>query len=198
MRATDRTELMLHGPEDLQILEDTGYAFKVLLEDMEGANDARLDVRGRASDARREGHRAAVDAADRPRRLPHADRRQRRAAAARDDVPGQGQALHAEQDVAARQDDLRRRGQRQRRAERRQAGLPAHRRAPRPRVADGRVHDGVHQRPADARRHRRRRDEPARQGQADRGPGRQRRRLRPLAQPAERAEAQELPDHAPA
>ena len=38
----DRTELMLHGPEDRQILEDSGVAFKVLMEDMAGANDARL------------------------------------------------------------------------------------------------------------------------------------------------------------
>jgi carboxypeptidase T len=38
----DRTELMLHGPEDKQILEDSGIGFKVLLEDMDGANDARL------------------------------------------------------------------------------------------------------------------------------------------------------------
>ena len=37
------------------------------------------------------------------------------------------------------------------------------------------------------------RDQPAREGPADRRPARQRRRLRPLAQPAERAEAQELP-----
>ena len=41
----DRTELMLHGPEDTQILEDSGVAFKVLMEDMEGANDARLSAR---------------------------------------------------------------------------------------------------------------------------------------------------------
>ncbi|HEX7346560.1 MAG TPA: M14 family zinc carboxypeptidase, partial [Candidatus Limnocylindrales bacterium] len=38
-----RTELMLHGPEDKQILEDTGYAYKVLIEDMEGANDVYLE-----------------------------------------------------------------------------------------------------------------------------------------------------------
>jgi carboxypeptidase T len=37
-----RTELMLHGPEDVQILKDTGYAYDVLMEDMDGANDARL------------------------------------------------------------------------------------------------------------------------------------------------------------
>ena len=191
----DRTELMLHGPEDVQILADTGLATKVLIEDMDGANDARLANEDAHQKRGREGHRAALGAAHRPRRLPRPGDDQRRAPAARDDLPGQGQALHAEQDVAARQADLRRRGQRQRRAERRQAGLPAHRRPPRPRVADGRVHDGVHQRPADALRQRRRREDPARQGQADRGPGRQPGRLRPLAQPAERAEAQELPDH---
>jgi len=39
----DRTELMLHGPEDKQILADTGYGFKVLIEDMDGANDVYLD-----------------------------------------------------------------------------------------------------------------------------------------------------------
>jgi carboxypeptidase T len=38
----DRTELMLHGPEDEQILSDSGIAHKVLIEDMDGANDARL------------------------------------------------------------------------------------------------------------------------------------------------------------
>ncbi len=38
----DRTELMLHGPEDVQILADTGLPTKVLMEDMDGANDARL------------------------------------------------------------------------------------------------------------------------------------------------------------
>ncbi|WP_157591979.1 M14 family zinc carboxypeptidase [Solirubrobacter soli] len=37
-----RTELMLHGPEDVQILKDTGLAYDVLMEDMDGANDARL------------------------------------------------------------------------------------------------------------------------------------------------------------
>jgi hypothetical protein len=39
---TTRTELMLHGPEDVQILKDTGYAYDVLMEDMDGANDTRL------------------------------------------------------------------------------------------------------------------------------------------------------------
>jgi carboxypeptidase T len=38
----DRTELMLHGPEDVEILADTGLPTKVLIEDMDGANDARL------------------------------------------------------------------------------------------------------------------------------------------------------------
>jgi hypothetical protein len=38
----DRTELMLHGPEDAEILADTGLPTKVLIEDMDGANDARL------------------------------------------------------------------------------------------------------------------------------------------------------------
>src|SRR5829696_6574927 len=39
---TDRTEVMLHGPEDKQILAATGYRTKVVMEDMDGANDARL------------------------------------------------------------------------------------------------------------------------------------------------------------
>jgi carboxypeptidase T len=39
---TARTELMLHGPEDVQILKDTGLAYDVLMDDMDGANDARL------------------------------------------------------------------------------------------------------------------------------------------------------------
>ncbi len=55
-------------------------------------------------------------------------RHQRRAPAARDGLPDQGQAVHAEQAVAARQADLRRRGLHNVDAERRQAGLPAHRR----------------------------------------------------------------------
>src|SRR3954469_1487765 len=38
-----RTELMLHGPEDIAILDDTGFAYDVLMDDMEGANDARLE-----------------------------------------------------------------------------------------------------------------------------------------------------------
>ena len=38
----DRTELMLHGPEDKEILAGTGYAYKVLLEDMDGANSTRI------------------------------------------------------------------------------------------------------------------------------------------------------------
>src|SRR3954471_24112438 len=37
-----RTEIMLHGPEDAQILEDTGYATKVLDDDIDGANDEWL------------------------------------------------------------------------------------------------------------------------------------------------------------
>jgi hypothetical protein len=37
-----RTELMLHGPEDVQILKDSGVAYDVLMDDMDGANDARL------------------------------------------------------------------------------------------------------------------------------------------------------------
>ena len=37
-----RTELMLHGPEDVQILKDTGIGYDVLMDDMDGANDARL------------------------------------------------------------------------------------------------------------------------------------------------------------
>jgi carboxypeptidase T len=37
-----RTELMLHGPEDVQILKDSGVAYDVLDEDIDGANDARL------------------------------------------------------------------------------------------------------------------------------------------------------------
>ena len=41
-----RTELMLHGPEDVQILKDTGLAYDVLMDDMDGANDARLKSEG--------------------------------------------------------------------------------------------------------------------------------------------------------
>src|SRR4051812_29137116 len=36
------TQVMLHGPEDTQILADTGYASKVLDADIDGANDAWL------------------------------------------------------------------------------------------------------------------------------------------------------------
>src|SRR4051794_38137434 len=35
---TARTEVMLHGPEEAQILADTGYETKVLDEDIDGAN----------------------------------------------------------------------------------------------------------------------------------------------------------------
>ncbi len=49
----DRTEVMLHGPEDKQILADTGYAHKVLIEDMDGANDHYLE-REDAAQARAE------------------------------------------------------------------------------------------------------------------------------------------------
>ena len=42
---------------------------------MDGANDAHRARGGGRAGAGREGHRAAVGAADRPRRLPHADRR---------------------------------------------------------------------------------------------------------------------------
>ncbi|MBE2320009.1 hypothetical protein DVA67_028855 [Solirubrobacter sp. CPCC 204708] len=38
-----RTEVMLHGPEDRQILDESGYAYKVLTEDLEGANDHYLE-----------------------------------------------------------------------------------------------------------------------------------------------------------
>ena len=38
----NRTEVMLHGPEDAKILRDSGVASKVLIADMDGANDARL------------------------------------------------------------------------------------------------------------------------------------------------------------
>ncbi|HWK28380.1 MAG TPA: M14 family zinc carboxypeptidase [Solirubrobacter sp.] len=41
-----RTELMLHGPEDVQILKDSGVPYTVLLDDMDGANDARLHTEG--------------------------------------------------------------------------------------------------------------------------------------------------------
>src|SRR3954452_14732139 len=37
------TEVMLHGPEDQQILADTGYVTKVLDDDIDGANDAWLN-----------------------------------------------------------------------------------------------------------------------------------------------------------
>jgi hypothetical protein len=36
------TEVMLHGPEDQQILEDTGYATKLLDDDIDGENDGWL------------------------------------------------------------------------------------------------------------------------------------------------------------
>jgi carboxypeptidase T len=48
-----RTELMLHGPEDVQILEDTGIAYDVLMDDMDGANDSRLKTE--------DDHQARVD-----------------------------------------------------------------------------------------------------------------------------------------
>ncbi len=50
----DRTEVMLHGPEDKEILADTGYAYKVLIEDMDGANDALRLAREDAAQARAE------------------------------------------------------------------------------------------------------------------------------------------------
>ena len=40
------------------------------MEDMDGANDARLKTEDEHQAEGRQGHRAAVDAADRPRRLP--------------------------------------------------------------------------------------------------------------------------------
>ena len=45
----DRTEVMLHGAEDAQILADTGYRTTVLDEDIDGDNDARLAPRRRAA-----------------------------------------------------------------------------------------------------------------------------------------------------
>ncbi|HET6548411.1 MAG TPA: M14 family zinc carboxypeptidase, partial [Solirubrobacter sp.] len=40
--STSRTEVMLHGSEEAQILADTGYPTRVLDEDIDGDNDARL------------------------------------------------------------------------------------------------------------------------------------------------------------
>ena len=57
----DRTELMLHGPEDKAILADTGYAYKVLLEDMDGANSTRI-AREDAAQALAEEGRAPLSA----------------------------------------------------------------------------------------------------------------------------------------
>jgi len=44
----DRTEVMLHGSEDREILRNAGVRFKVLLEDVDGANDARIEREERA------------------------------------------------------------------------------------------------------------------------------------------------------
>src|SRR3954453_13191711 len=41
------TEVMLHGTEDQQILADTGYATKVLDDDIDAANDASLEKEAR-------------------------------------------------------------------------------------------------------------------------------------------------------
>ena len=46
----DRTELMLHGPEDREILDDTALAYTVLLDDMDGANDAQLHKEAKAQE----------------------------------------------------------------------------------------------------------------------------------------------------
>ena len=55
----DRTEVMLHGPEDTQILADTGYRTKVLDDDIDGANDARSRTRRpRRSASRRASRRS--------------------------------------------------------------------------------------------------------------------------------------------
>jgi hypothetical protein len=48
-----RTELMLHGLQDVQILKDTGVGYDVLMDDMDGANDARLQSE--------DDHQAKVD-----------------------------------------------------------------------------------------------------------------------------------------
>ena len=78
----DRTELMLHGAEDAQILADTGIATTVLDDDIDGENDAWLA--DEAAKQRQQGKgstasRRSSDAADRPRRVPHADGHQHRA-----------------------------------------------------------------------------------------------------------------------
>ena len=167
----DRTELMLHGPEDKQILEDSGIGFKVLMDDMDGANDARLE---REATAQKRVEQGIAPLSTLPTgRVAYRDLAtinteiQQIAAANPTKVklltlnhptllgkPVYG--LEVSHNVAA---------------ERGQARLPAHRRAPRPRVADGRVHARVRPRPADARRHRPGRHQPAREGPADRRPG---------------------------
>ena len=80
------------------------------MEDMEGANDARL---AREATAQKRVEQGVAPLSALPTgRVAYRDLAddQRRAPEARDRLPGQGQAVHAEQAVAARQADLRRRG----------------------------------------------------------------------------------------
>ena len=148
----DRTELMLHGPEDRQILEDSGVAFKVLMEDMEGSNDARLE---REATAQKRVEQGVAPLSGLPTgRVAYRDLAtinaeiQQIATANPTKVklltlnhptllgkPVYG--LEVSHNVAA---------------DRRQAGVPAVGRASRARVADARVHARVRPRPADARR----------------------------------------------
>ena len=93
---------------------------------MDGANDARLATEARP-EARREGHRAALRAAHGPRRVPRPGDINAELQQLATTYPDKVKLFALKQDVAARQDDLRRRGQPQRRPELGQAGLPAHR-----------------------------------------------------------------------
>ncbi len=191
-----RTELMLHGPEDVQILKDTGYAYDVLMDDMDGANDARLKSEDEHQAEGRQGHRAAVDASDRPRRLPRpGDHQHRSCSSSRRPIRTRSSSSRS----------TRRRCWARRSTASRSATTSPRTSASRPSSSPARTTRASGRRPSSRWSSsgtcccndgdRRRRDEPAREGQADRDPGRQRRRVRPQPQPAERAEAQELPDH---
>ena len=117
---------MLHGSEDRADPRRTrGHRTKVLMEDMAGANDAQLREGGGRAEARREADRAAVGAAQRPRRVSHSRTIEAEMQQLEADNPDRVKLFALQPPVAAGQADPRPRGQPRRRRRTREAGFLA-------------------------------------------------------------------------
>ena len=139
-------DVVVRGAADARRLRDAGLRYTVKVPDL-----AARAAANRRADLRYDAATAALGAAERAHGVPAAVRLRAGDEAADDPLPGAGPAADA---ARAHHRGPRRRGHRDHRGRgedrRRQAGLPQHRRPPRPRVALRRARHGVRLRPASA------------------------------------------------